>query len=99
MPYRPPHPASSRALVWFKRDLRQDDHAPLAAAQHFESAMGLYIIEPEWLQSPEFSSMHLQFALDSVTPLRQSLAERGLPLLVRVGSCVDVLRALHAQTP
>ena len=94
-----PPPAASRALVWFKRDLRQDDHAPLAAAQHFESALGLYIIEPEWLKSPEFSPIHLQFALDSLAPLRASLAARGLPLLVRVGSCVDVLRALHAQTP
>ncbi|NDG50432.1 MAG: deoxyribodipyrimidine photolyase, partial [Rhodospirillales bacterium] len=98
MPYRPPHPASSCALVWFKRDLRQDDHAPLAAAQHFESALGLYIIEPEWLSSPEFSSIHLQFALESVAPLRQSLAARGLPLLVRVGAANEVLAALRAET-
>jgi len=99
MPHRPPPPASSRALVWFKRDLREADHAPLAAAQHFESALGLYIIEAEWLDSPEFSPIHLQFALDSLTPLRTALAARGLPLLVRVGSSIDVLNALHAQTP
>ena len=70
---RPPHQPSC-ALVWFKRDLRQDDHAPLAAAQQFESALGLFIIEPEWLSSPEFSTSHLQFALDSLAPLRASLA-------------------------
>jgi deoxyribodipyrimidine photo-lyase len=29
------------ALVWFKRDLRVRDHAPLAAAMHFEHALGL----------------------------------------------------------
>jgi deoxyribodipyrimidine photo-lyase len=92
----PPH-AASRALVWFKRDLRQDDHAPLAAAQHFESALGLYIIEPEWLSSPEFSPIHLQFALSSLAPLRQSLAARGLPLLVRVGAATEVLAALQAE--
>ena len=93
MPHRPQAPATSRALVWFKRDLRQDDHAPLAAAQHFESALGLFIIEPEWLASPEFSTAHLQFVLDSLAPLRASLAARGLPLLVRVGAAVEVLAA------
>ena len=29
------------ALVWFKRDLRVRDHAPLAAAQHVERALAL----------------------------------------------------------
>ena len=97
MPQLHPPQAASRALVWFKRDLRQDDHAPLAAAQHFESALGLYIIEPEWRSSPEFSSIHLQFALDSLASLRQSLAARGLPLLVRVGAATEVLAALQAE--
>ena len=35
------------ALVWFKRDLRLHDHAPLAAAQAFERSQALYVIEPE----------------------------------------------------
>jgi deoxyribodipyrimidine photo-lyase len=96
-PYAKPS-ATSQALVWFKRDLRQDDHAPLGAAQHFEAALGLFIIEHEWLGSPEFSSAHLQFALESLTPLRESLAERGLPLLVRVGEATEVLAAVRAET-
>lgn len=89
MPHRPQAPATSQALVWFKRDLRQDDHAPLAAAQHFESALGLFIIEPEWLASPEFSTAHLQFVLDSLAPLRpcaRRLHRKGKPLLRMVGS-------------
>ena len=94
-----PRPPNAAALVWFKRDLRQDDHAPLAEAQNFESAMALYIIEPQWLDSPEFSAAHLQFALESLAPLRKSLAARGLPLLVRVGNAADVLAALQAQAP
>ncbi len=91
-------PASSRALVWFKRDLREDDHAPLVAAQQFESALALFIIEPEWLQSPECSAAHVQFALESLAPLSLSLHQRGLPLLVRVGSATAVFAELLAQT-
>ena len=98
MQQRPPSPDSARALVWFKRDLREDDHAPLAAAQQFESALALFIIEPEWLHSPECSAAHVQFALDSLVPLRLALYQRGLPLLVRVGTATTVLAELQAQT-
>ena len=36
--------ASPTALVWFKRDLRVRDHAPLAEAMHFDNALGLVVI-------------------------------------------------------
>jgi hypothetical protein len=36
----------SRALVWFKRDLRLADHAPLVEAARCEAALALFIIEP-----------------------------------------------------
>lgn len=32
------------ALVWFKRHPRGCDHAPLAEATHFDSAIGLVVI-------------------------------------------------------
>ena len=82
-----PRPPNATALVWFKRDLRQDDHAPLAAAQNFESAMGLYIIEPQWLDSPEFSAAHLQFALESLQFLQNQK---------RIG-CFDLYQHYHLK--
>ena len=86
-----------RALVWFKRDLRVHDHAALAAAQNHHDALGLFIIEPEWLQSPECDASHVDFALGCLSELRTALALRGMPLLVRVGPAVDVLEKLHAE--
>ena len=44
---------ASRALIWFKRDLRVHDHAPLVAALAHTDALALIVIEPAWLQSPE----------------------------------------------
>ena len=88
---------SSRALVWFKRDLRVHDHAPLVAALAHTDALGLFVIEPEWLQSPECDASHVDFALGCLEELRSALALRGLPLLVRVGSAVDVLAQLHRE--
>lgn len=85
------------ALVWFKRDLRLRDHQPLVHAAMFDACAGVYIIEPEWLACPEFDSQHLDFVLQSLLPLRTALAERGLPLLVRVGSALPVLESLQRE--
>ena len=89
--------ATCRALVWFKRDLRVHDHAPLVAAQAHTDALALFVIEPEWLQSPECDASHVDFALGCLAELRTALASRGLPLLVRIGSTVDVLAQLHKE--
>ncbi|MBL8337359.1 MAG: deoxyribodipyrimidine photo-lyase, partial [Rhodoferax sp.] len=60
----------SRALVWFKRDLRLQDHAPLVAAQACDDAAGVFILEPDWLHSPECDAMHVAFALGCLAELR-----------------------------
>ena len=85
------------ALVWFKRDLRLRDHAPLSEAGRFERTLALYVIEPEWLGSPECDARHVRFLLDALAPLRDDLAARGLPLAVRVGSAVQVLAELRRE--
>ena len=49
-------------IVWFKRDLRLQDHAPLAAAQNSSlPLLYLYILEPEEFEAPENSLRHWQF--------------------------------------
>ena len=93
-------PASSTgtsALVWFKRDLRLRDHAALAEALHFENALGLVVIEPQWLNSPECDPRHVGFLLDCVAELRGELAARGLPLRVRIGAMPEVLHTLRHE--
>jgi deoxyribodipyrimidine photo-lyase len=85
------------ALVWFKRDLRVRDHTPLAEAMRFDSAIGLVVIEPQWLESPECDPRHVSFLLECVAALAHGLAERGLTLLVRTGSMPQVLQALRRE--
>jgi deoxyribodipyrimidine photo-lyase len=85
------------ALVWFKHDLRLQDHAPLAEAQAFERALAVFIVEPEWLASPECDPQHVAFTLAALAPLQADLAARGLPLLVRVGDATAVLQQLQAE--
>ncbi len=85
------------ALVWFKRDLRLHDHSPLVAAQAHTRALGLFVIEPEWLHSPECDASHVEFALGCLAELRAALAQRGMPLLVREGSMEQVLAQLQFE--
>jgi len=87
----------SKALVWFKRDLRTRDHAPLMVAADCDAAAAVFVIEDEWLQSPEFDAQHLDFALASLIPLRESLAARSLPLLVKVGAVLQVFDELRKE--
>jgi deoxyribodipyrimidine photo-lyase len=89
--------ASPTALVWFKRDLRVRDHAPLTEAMHFDRAIGLVVIEPQWLESPECDPRHVGFLLACVAELQRDLAARGLPLLVRTGAMPQVLQSLRRE--
>ncbi|OYU26569.1 MAG: deoxyribodipyrimidine photolyase [Burkholderiales bacterium PBB2] len=91
------HPFTPTALVWFKRDLRLLDHAPLVESTQFERAAALLLIEPEWLQSPECEARHVEFLLACAEALQQDLARIGLPLIVRVGSAVAVLEQLRQE--
>lgn len=92
----------TRALVWFKRDLRLADHAPLAAAAQISesggAALGLFVVEPDWLTSPESDPQHLAFAQACLEPLKAALAERGLPLIVKAKPMLEVLAELHHAT-
>ena len=84
-------------IVWFKRDLRVWDHAPLAAAAASGPVLPLYIVEPDLWAQPDLSARHYAFLSESLTALSASLARLGQPLIIRTGDAVDVLAALAAE--
>ena len=83
-------------VVWFKRDLRASDHAPLVAAAARGSVLPVYIVEPEQWRQPDASGRHWAVAAEALLELREALAHAGQPLVVRTGPAVEVLRELHA---
>jgi deoxyribodipyrimidine photo-lyase len=85
------------ALVWFKRDLRLQDHAPLVEAMHFEQRLALVVIEPQWLASPECAPQHVGFLLACISALQRDLAARGIKLVVRHGDMPQVLQDLRRE--
>ena len=84
-------------VVWFKRDLRVDDHWPLAKASAVGPCLCLYVYEPEIIHSEEFDASHLQFINQSLGELDSRLRDLGGRLTLRVGSLPDVLSVLHSD--
>ncbi|MEM1288968.1 MAG: FAD-binding domain-containing protein [Pseudomonadota bacterium] len=80
-------------LVWFKRDLRKQDHEPLHLAAEAGVVLPLFIIEPEYWKLRETSCRHYAFWIESLVGLRSA----GVPIVVRVGDAVAVLKELDGQ--
>ena len=82
-------------LVWLKRDLRLQDHAPLHAARSAGSpVLLLYCFESELLSDPHYSDRHWRFVWESLEDLRRSLGPRACALHVCLGDSREIFTAL-----
>lgn len=84
-------------VVWFKRDLRITDHAPLTVAARHGPVVPLYVVEPALWRQPDASARQWAFVAESLHELRHELAELGQPLIVRVGDVVEILDDLYRR--
>ena len=82
-------------VVWFKRDLRVEDHRALARAAQLGPTLPIYVVEPELWEQPDASERHWSFVSETLAGLRTDLARLGQPLVVRFGPIVDVLHGLE----
>lgn len=86
-------------VVWFKRDLRVHDHAPLVEAARAGRVLPLYVLEPGLITSPDFSAQHLGFTRECLAELDRDLTAAGAPLVRLCGAVTNVLARLHAREP
>ena len=92
-------------VIWFKRDLRTEDHQPLVDACLSATAdpqsscliLPIYIIEPEIWQTKQVSLRHWHFIYQSLIELDQDLRLLGQPLQVMHGSAVSVFEDLFQK--
>lgn len=84
-------------LLWFKRDLRVNDHPALARAAGMGAVLPLYIVEPEYWALPDTSARQWDMTAEALAGLRGDLSALGAPLVVRVGDVVTVLERLCRQ--
>jgi len=86
---------SNLQLVWFKRDLRIKDHAPLTEASLRGPVLGLYVIEPELVASPEYDRSHFDFIRQSLVGLQANLRSMGSDLLILHGDVISSLETIY----
>ena len=86
-------------IVWFKRDLRIDDHEALAQAAKKGPVLPLYILEPELWHQPDMSHRHYVFLQGCLGELDTALGHIGQKLILKVGNTLDVLEDLCKRYP
>lgn len=84
-------------VVWFKKDLRVRDHAPLVEAARRGPVVPLYVYEPEQLRHEEFGGHHLTYLNDGLRELDEHLRALGTPLVIRGGEAVSVLERVREE--
>ncbi|MBE9077250.1 deoxyribodipyrimidine photo-lyase [Romeria aff. gracilis LEGE 07310] len=88
----------NRTLVWFRRDLRIADHAPLYRAARRGAVIPVFVFDRALLHHPETGAARVRFMLDCLSALDDDLSERGGRLILRYGDPVKVLPELVRQT-
>ena len=89
-----------RTLVWFRgKDLRLDDHRPLADALAHGEVVPAFVLDPYFF-APERAQRlphRMQFLLESLAELARSIERKGSRLLVLAGKSVEVVPRAAAE--
>ena len=89
----------SYSLVWFKRDLRWQDHEALAYAAKQGPVRCIYVVEPDlWLQ-PDAALQHFEFVRESLQDLDTHLRSLGGCIEIHKGELPDVLGKIWHDAP
>ena len=82
-------------IVWIKRDIRSQDHAPLFAADNADIPYLIsYLFEPELISYKDTSLRHLQFQYHALQDLNNTLAPHNKNVEVLYGDAIDIFRSL-----
>src|SRR5690242_14206319 len=84
-------------ILWYRRDLRVDDHVALHAALAAGPVMPVFCLDDRLLHGRHASGPRTQFLLESLSDLDRSLRERGSALVIRRGAPERELPALTRE--
>lgn len=90
-------PAAPVQVLWFKRDLRVHDHAPLVRAAAAGPVLALWADEPARWAQPDASALQWAFAEDSLRELDAALRGLGGALWRWPGEVEGALEAVRAR--
>ena len=84
-------------IVWLKRDLRSQDHEPLANAEKAGIPYRIiYLFEPSIINYADTSLRHLQFVYHSISEINKKLKPYNRSVEVFYGEAVDIFDYLSS---
>ena len=82
-------------IIWFKRDLRLKDHAPLKKASGTDTpCLLVYLLEPSLIDDPHYDVRHWRFVWESLVDMMDTLADHDIELLIAVEEAKDFYEKL-----
>lgn len=86
-------------VVWFKRDLRTTDHAPLRAASEAAQLLAVFVREPAVHSAADCAPQHRGFIDECLASLDAELRSQGNRLLALHGDLPEAFEQLWQRTP
>ncbi len=84
-------------VVWLKRDLRLQDHAPLQEAlKTGKPTLLLYVFEQSLMQAKDYDVRHARFIWQSLQDMQKQLGNQTKILIVR-GEMLEIFAAIQQQ--
>ena len=85
-------------IVWFKKDLRLQDHAPLQAAiEQGLPTILLYCFEPSIMHDATTSERHVRFIFQSLKTMQDELLKYNQHLIIVQDEVITFLEKLREQ--
>ena len=85
-------------IVWLKRDLRLNDHAPFYAAENSNLPyLIVFLYEPSMMEHGDLSLRHLQFQYHSIQLMNEKLKQHNLEVNTFLGEANDVFSFLFKK--
>ncbi|MEG3753611.1 deoxyribodipyrimidine photo-lyase [Psychromonas arctica] len=84
-------------LVWLKRDLRLNDHQPIASAVESGPTLLYYVFEPCLINDPHYDLRHWRFVWQSIQDLNQQLATFNSQVYIFYGEAQAALDEIQKQ--
>ena len=86
------------SIVWFKRDLRVEDHTPLKQAiDSGDLVLLLYLFEPELMKAKDFHLRHARFAYQCLLALNQQLNAHSITVNIAYGTLESALERIELK--
>lgn len=77
-------------IVWFKRDLRIADHAPLYRAAERGLILPIFVVEPDYWTEKDSSGRQYEFLSENIADLDNALRKLGGQIFIKRGNVRDV---------